>query len=453
MNNNPKFIFGDNNLNFSLIKSEVIGLSEQQRPLTVSYLDNKDSNSLQLKVFVIAGQHGDEKYGRKAATLLKNSLLSFDTDFPSIQLAVLPDANPDGSFQKTRRNAIGIDLNRDHQRLESKEMHAIHSFVRVWKPHIIIDVHNIRSKRRDLRARNLILYHDIFIDTPTNPAVNQPLDHDEIGDFLKAVQSDLKSLNFTCDKYVMLKRSGRVRHSTLDVNEALNSFSLRYGILTVLLEGRTPIREERATDRDHIISAQYHALLSILKWMQAHKDCFTVNRKSATPSKGDRFPLRSKYRPTNEPYKMIFRNSTTKIANVVMLPNNYTSKLEVTKYIELPAAYAIPSDKVKVIEILNRHGFASHFSNPSKIQNIEYYEIIQKEIQSTSEVRPSKRILAISKFEQKKLDSYIIFPVKQEGGHSLAMFLEPRSMYGLQRYTDLELSNSPGLHYPILRVL
>lgn len=453
MNNNPTFILKDDNPNFSPLKSEIISLSEQRRPLIVSYLGDKDADAFQLKVFVIAGQHGNEKYGRKAVNLLINSLHSFDTDFPSIQLAVLPDANPDGSFQKTRRNAIGIDLNRDHQRLDSKEIRAVHSFVRVWKPHIIIDVHNIRSKRKDLLAKNLILYHDVFIDTPTNPAVNQPLDRDKINDFLKTVQSDLKSLNFTCDKYAMLKRSGRVRHSTLDVNEALNSFSLRYGILTVLLEGRTPIREERKIDKERIISAQYHALLAILKWMQVHKDYFIENRKYVVPSKGDRFALRSKYRPTDEPFKMIFRNSITKMMNVVTLPNNYTSKLEVTKYIELPAAYAIPSDKAKVIEILSRHGFISQFSNPSKIENVEYYDIVPKEVQSTSEIRSSKRILAISKIEQKKLDNYVIFPIKQEGGHSLAMFLEPRSMYGLQRCADLELSTSPGSQYPILRVL
>lgn len=450
MNNNSKFIFEDNNS--TLVTSEVIGLSEQDRPLTVSYLGNTAVDTLQLKVFVIAGQHGNEKYGRKAVNLLKNSFSSFNSDFPSVQLAVLPNANPDGSFQKTRKNAIGIDLNRDHQRLDSKEMISIHSFVRSWKPHVIVDVHNISSKRRDLLAKNLILYHDVFIGTPTNPAVNQPLNHDEIDDFLKTVQMDLKSLNFTCDKYAMLKRSGRVRHSTLDVNEALNSFSLRYGIMTVLLEGRTPIREEGDTDKDHVISAQYHALLSILKWMQTHKDHFIIQQKHKTPSTGDRFALRSKYRPTDEPFKMIFRNSTTKMASVVTLCNNYTSKLEVTKYIELPTAYAIPSDKVKVIDILNRQGFTSQFSNPSKIENIEYYDIIPK-VQTTGETITSKGIVAISKFEQKKLENYVIFPVKQDGGHSLAMFLEPRSSYGLQRYSDLGLSTSPGIQYPILRVL
>ena len=450
MNNHSAFILEDDNS--SLVKSEVIGLSEQNRPLTVSYLGDKDIHSLQLKVFVIAGQHGNEKYGRKAVNLLKDLFSSFNRDFPSVRLAVLPNANPDGSFQKTRKNAIGIDLNRDHQRLDSKEMISIHSFVRSWKPHVIVDVHNISSKRRDLLAKNLIIYHDVFIDTPTNPAVNQPLNHDEIDDFLKTVQMDLKSLNFTCDKYAMLKRSGRVRHSTLDVNEALNSFSLRHGILTVLLEGRTPIREEGDTDKDHVVSAQYHALLSILKWMQAHKDHFITNQKHMAPSTKDMFALRSKYRPTGEPFKMIFRNSTTKMASVVTLCNNYTSKLEVTKYIELPTAYAVPSDKVKVIDILNRQGFTSQFSNPSKIENIEYYDIIPK-VQTTGETGTSKRVVAISKFEKKTLENYVIFPVKQDGGHSLAMFLEPRSIYGLQRYDDLGLSTSPGTQYPILRVL
>ena len=139
--------------------------------------------------------------------------------------------------------------------------------------------------------------------------------------------------------------------------------------------------------------------------------------------------------------------------DVVTLPNNYTSKLEVTKHIELPTAYAIPLDKTKVIEILSRHGFMSQFSNPSKVENVECYNIVPKEEQPTSVIRSPRRILAISKIEQQRLHNHVIFPVNQDGGHSLAMFLEPRSMYGLQRHADLELSTLPGSQYPILRVL
>ncbi len=437
--------------NYNSYECETIGFSEQRRPLAVVYLGNVTAP---LRIFIIAGQHGNEKYGRKSVIRLITSLAnSFKLDLPLIRLGILLDANPDGSFRKTRRNAIGIDLNRDHQRLDSEETRAIHSLVRAWMPHVIIDVHNIRSKRKDLLVKNLLLYHDAFIDTPTNPAVSQSLDPDGINDLLKTIQSDLKSLNFSCDRYSMLKRSGRVRYSTLDVKDARNSLSLRYSILTILLEGRTPIREEGRIDKEHVISAQYHALCAILKWIQTHKNSFTGNQKYAVSSQGHRIAIRSKYRPSDQPFQMTFKNSITRMVNVITLSNNYTSKLEVTKYIELPTAYAVPLDKTKVIEILKRHGFIFQFSNPSKVEHVECYNIVPRGETSCSENGSPIKILVIRKKEERRLDNYLIFPVNQEGGHSLAIFLEPRSMYGLQRYKDLELSTLPHSQYPILRVL
>lgn len=435
------------NENSNLPEFETIGFSEQRRPLTVTYLGNVDSP---LKIFIIAGQHGDEKYGRKAVNRLIISLSkSFNIDFPSTRLAILSDANPDGSSKKTRRNAMGIDLNRDHQRLDSEETRTIHSFVRSWRPHLIIDVHNYRSRRKHLLTKNLIIYYDIFIDTPTNPTISLPLDQDKINEFLKTIQSDLKSLNFSCERYTIVKPSGRVRHSTPDVIDARNSLSLRYNTLTVLLEGRKPTREEGETGKEHIVSAQYQALYAILKWVRKHHNLFTSSRKYVL-SERDRIAIRSKYRLADHPFKMSFKNSITKRIEVVAF-SNYTPYLEITKYIELPSAYAVPLDRTKVIEILQRHGFLSQFSNPSRVEGVEYY-IIQSVKPSSRENKPRKISLLI-KTEQRRLDNYIIFPIDQEGGHSLAVFLEPESKYGLHRYNDLNLSILPKSHYPILRVL
>ena len=453
MNNNPTFILKEDNPSvISSVKSEIIGLSEQRRSLVVTYLGGEDVVDSPLKIFVMAGQHGDEKYGRKAANRLITSLaMSFNIEFPLMRLAILSDANPDGSYQKTRTNSIGTDLNRDHQRLDSEETRTIHSFVRSWRPDLVIDVHNYPSRSKHLLAKNLIHYDDIFLDIPTNPAANHPLDKDKINDLLGSVQSDLKSLNFNCDRYVLVRPSGRVRHSTADVTDARNSLSLRYNTLTVLLEGRNPTRQEGQIGKEHIISAQYHALYAILKWTHQHGDYFMHNKKG-TPSEKDRVAIRSKYRQADQPLKMNFKNSITKRMDVVTLPN-YAPDFQVTKYVELPAAYAIPLDKTKVIEILRRHGFTYQFSNASKVEQVEYYNIVQSVEPSASENRSKRKIVAVIKTEEKRLDKHAIFPVNQEGGHSLAVFLEPRSKYGLHKYNDLGLLILPDSQYPILRVL
>jgi hypothetical protein len=55
--------------------------------------------------------------------------------------------------------------------------------------------------------------------------------------------------------------------------------------------------------------------------------------------------------------------------------------------------------------------------------------------------------------EEVDLSNYEIFSVNQEGGHSLALLLEPQSEYGLHKYKDLNLTLEPGLEYLILRVV
>lgn len=436
------------NGNYNSCEHETIGFSGKRRPLTVVYLGNPDSP---LRIFIIAGQHGDEKYGRKAVIRLITSLgNSFNSYFPSVRVAILLDANPDGSFRKSRTNESGIDLNRDHQRLDSDETLTIHHFVRAWRPHLIIDVHNYPSRRRHLLARNLVINHDLFIDFPTNPAISHSVDDTSKNEFLKTIQSDLKSLDFICGRYTIVKPSGRVRHSTPDVIDARNSLSLRYNTFTVLLEGRNPTREEGKAGREHIISAQYQALCAILKWVQEHQDLFTDSRKYV-PTEKDKIAIRSKYRRADQPFRMSLKNSITKMTDVVAFPN-YTPYLEITKYIELPSAYAVPLDKTKVIEILRRHGFLSQFPNHSKVERVEYY-IIQSVKPSTRENRSPRKISILVKTEQKRLHNFIIFPINQEGGHSLAVFLEPESKYGLHRYNNMNLSIVPNSDYPILRVL
>lgn len=434
--------------NYNSYESETIGFSEQRRPLRVVYLGDA---AAPLRIFIIAGQHGNEKYGRKAVIRLIASLgNSFNLDFPLIRLGILLDANPDGSSQKTRRNAIVIDLNRDHQRLDGMETRTIHAFVRSWRPHLIIDVHNYASRRKHLLAKNLIKYHDIFIDTPTNPAIHHSIDKDKINEFVNSIQSDLNSLNYSCERYTIVKPSGRVRHSTPDIIDARNSLSLRYNTFTVLLEGRKPTHEEGEAGREHIVSAQYQALYAILKWIQNHKNDFMQNRKSMSFA-GDRVAIHSKYGLADHPFGITFKNSMTKRTEIVSL-QNYTPTIEVTKYIELPSAYAVPLDKKMVIEILQRHGFLSQLSNLSKLEHIQYY-IIESAKPSSRENRSPRKISLLVKTEQKRLDNYVIFPVYQEGGHSLAVLLEPESKYGLHRYKDLNLPILANSQYPVLRVL
>lgn len=423
---------------------EIIGYSENKKPMNVVYLGDKSQDKQHLRVFIIAGQHGDERHSRVSVNRIMSDM-NFNMKLPLLQLAILPDANPDGSHQRTRANANGIDLNRDHQRLESEETRLIHSFVRKWKPHLIIDVHNYPSKRKHLLANNHVICQDVFLDIPTNMSIQ--LDQIKSAQLLNVIKSELESSRISCDRYTIITPTGRVRHSTPDVTDARNSLALRYNVLTILLEGRDPTRGDDPTIKEHLIAAQTSALYSILEWAQANKDSL-FNSKPCIPSEKDSIVISSKYVKPNDDIKIKLRNSITKKIETVSFPK-YTPNLEATKSVELPTAYAIPVTKVKVIEILSRHGFKSQYSDSNL--HVQYY-IVKSAQESKNKNKSARNVVVETRTEHRRLDDYVIFPIRQEGGNTLAVFLEPESKYGLSRYADLNLPLLPNSIYPVLRI-
>jgi hypothetical protein len=409
----------------------------------------------------MAGQNGREKYSRKATERLISYLWRTRAkDFPqNVCIAILPNANPDGSHKNTRRTADGIDMNRDHLALNSEENRVVHSFIRSWKPNLIIDVHNYPPKPKYLEEKNYVFYHDVLIDAPTNLAIQKRLDQDKLKSLIQDIQSDLNQFNHSCERYALINEEGKVRHSTHDIIDARNFLSLRYNAFTILLEAREPLREERKkqkkqkqTERIHTISAQYQALLSILKWATRNTDFLLENSNTLTYKKRDLIPIRCKYITSEQPFRMNFKNTKTNQIEEVTLPK-YESDIRATKHIRLPSAYAVPTDKNSIIELLHNHGFTSErIQDSSKLQTVQKYLILSFDPPKV-EGRSAINVLLIRNKQQQDLSNYEIFSVNQEGGHSLALLLEPQSEYGLHTYKDLNLNLEPGLEYPILRVV
>lgn len=417
-----------------------IGTSELGRPLTVYLAGDKEAP---LRVMVVAGQHGDERIGRAAAFMLVNLARNTPT-LANVSLAVYPNANPDGSASDKRKNAFGIDLNRDHQRLESRENRALHDYVRAFAPHLLVDVHNYPPRRKHLLARHWVLDQDVFLDIPTHPAIAAPLSPAEQNTLFGRVQGELTPFGFSSGRYVLLRRSGRVRHSTLDLRDARNGLALRYGMMTVLLEGRQPSKSDLRKGRVEGLQAQFKALVSIIRWAWSNREGLTS--RSASPELPHALPVRSRYRPPDEDVEMVVRNSSTGRRHRVAV-GGYRSRLEVIHTVDLPSAYAVPNTKGKVTEILRRQGF--HFAAPSQKRGRTPVEVSVPLISSM--VRPSKRTKYALRREERDLGDYTIFPVYRTGGRALALFLEPESPFSLRRYDDLNLAGSRE-EYPIFRI-
>ena len=250
-----------------------IGRSEEGRPLPLALLGAPGAS---LRLLLFAGQHGDEPEGRRALERLE-TLLTSEAALPAdTQLAIVPDLNPDGAHRRQRRNARGIDLNRDHQLLRASETRAIHRYVREFRPHLIVDVHAYPPRRRHLLDRGLVYRQDVFLEIPTHPDALHSLALDECTKLLAGFEAALSQQGFHAGRYLLVRPGGRIRHGTLDVRDARNGLTLRYGVPTLLLEGRRSRRSEGPQRRTRAAAALDAALRHLIAWADASRTRLTA---------------------------------------------------------------------------------------------------------------------------------------------------------------------------------
>lgn len=129
------------------VKKEVAGYSLEGRPIhkLTWGIGSK-------KILVWTQMHGNESTATRAvfdlfSCLLGENDLGFDKDtlYNQIQLIVIPMLNPDGSERFIRRNALGIDPNRDAAKQSTPEIQLLFKVLREVQPHWCFNMHDQRN--------------------------------------------------------------------------------------------------------------------------------------------------------------------------------------------------------------------------------------------------------------------------------------------------------------------
>lgn len=122
---------------------EEIGRSVEGRPLRHVSWGKGDK-----RVFLWSQMHGDESTASMALADLF-AFLGEHPDHPRVQqlrdgtrLHFMPIVNPDGAARFRRRNAQGVDINRDARALATPEGHALHDLRERLKPDFGFNLHD-----------------------------------------------------------------------------------------------------------------------------------------------------------------------------------------------------------------------------------------------------------------------------------------------------------------------
>lgn len=422
---------------------ELLGHSVEGRPLVVEYCGSPAAN---VRIFILAGQHGDESEAREAAAAF---LVRFRSGAlrATARLAILADANPDGAAINARLNALHSDLNRDHLLLCTPETLAIHSFLDRWQPDLVLDVHTYRPWRRELLKHDFVFPHGVMIDFPTNPAVRTPLLLNFRADLLSFVKFRMAQLSIRCDRYTLVRPSGIVRHSNLDILDARNSLALRFDIPTILLEGR------RASPDDPPIFtppnlALLYCLEAVVEW--AGRNANMIRKRIPKPDCHNRVPVRCRYSRSTTPRYMEMQSAISGRINMVGIPGDYLPFVKITRSIRAPRAYAVPRNLAGLLELLAKRHFRTTLAGGFKDALTQIYRI-----EAVSQGSEDELAMPLCTLESAglSLDDFVLFPTGQCGGPLLALFLEPESQFGPHRIVELAAALRPGSQYPVARVI
>lgn len=130
--------------NTGKVKNQILGKSVENRSIhQLSWGKGK------IKLLLWSQMHGDESTATRAIFDLLNFLTATDKYealrqhlFQELEIHFVPMLNPDGAERWTRRNALGIDINRDARDLVTPEGKILKELATVLKPHIGFNLHD-----------------------------------------------------------------------------------------------------------------------------------------------------------------------------------------------------------------------------------------------------------------------------------------------------------------------
>ena len=194
---------------------------------------------------LIGQQHGNEPAGAEAllvvAERLANPADPLAAVLDRIDVIVLPRANPDGAALDRRRNAAGLDVNRDHLRLATPEARAIGALMQAFRPVLVADLHEYQALGGYVARVGAFKRHDLLLQFPGTANLPPALAAASEAWFRRPLADALLEQGITSDWYhvVPAAGSGAVLFSMGGLSAALarNAGGLRHAV-TLLLESR-----------------------------------------------------------------------------------------------------------------------------------------------------------------------------------------------------------------------
>jgi cyanophycinase len=427
-------------------------------------------------ILVLGAQHGNEHSGKEAALTLVRDLAvgSLKPLLKRVNVLVMPQTNPYGNEANRRANQSGLDLNRDHVKLETAETRAIHGVFAAWMPEVTLDVH---EKGDD--------YYKVNTGCVTNANIADAILRFSRDTVFREIEAVVSAGGSTWHEYLVTEAMGSqgaagapeprganremlTRPSTTDLNDGRNSLGI-YETISFIQEGAS--RHDVATLKDRT-DYQYLGIKGLVQSVARHADQVlslvsssrvALLKKAHAPQAGDQVHLRMVHaRDPKQPTLTLQRfepaptgsgagTAAPKVIPVVV--KNWFPRVEPTLSVARAYGYLIPSARTDVVQTLQAHGIVVQVLPADTEAFVEQYIIDDVTPATEDYVAPERIVVTTSaKTVTSRRGDYYVSGA-QAAANLIPNLLEPQAEFGLIRYRAYKLVPEKGAVFPFLRVV
>ncbi|MEO2199356.1 MAG: M14 family metallopeptidase [bacterium] len=431
--------------------------------------------SPRLRVWLQGAIHGGEVCGKEALLMLLRSLVVGDHPewASSMTLLIAPIYNADGNERigpenrpyqlgpyegaGERANTQGLDLNRDHMKLESPEARALTLAYQDYDPHVVIDLHTTNGTEH--------AYHLTYAP-PLHPNTHPDIDALLRDEWLPTVTTEIKrrdGQDFYYYGNVPRGTNVEPRWQTFDHRPRFNNnyagLRNRVGILSEAYAYASFEERVRSTLRfvEETLQFAHERADTITALVDRVDDASVVGMRMTTRAAAQRSetPVQILLGATEEVQNPFTRATMKRRLDVAEPTTMYEyGTFSATDEETAPAAYYIPADLTAVIDLLAAHGVDGGATDAPTTITAEQFTITASSQDERLFEGHLQRTVdgAWEPVEQEVPAGTLVVPVDQPLGRLLFSLLEPRSDDGVVNWNLLDDQVRVGAVYPILRV-
>ena len=445
-----------------LLQVRMIGQSVEGRDIPALFFSKGifGTDERKARVLIFAQQHGNEPSGKEGALMLAARLLMPDCDslFDHLDLALVPQVNPDGSERGQRRNANQADLNRDHLVLAQPETWALHQLFDEYLFEVTMDVHEYYPYSASWEEKGYLKNSEVAVGTLTNINVSRRLRAYAYETALPFLTGFIESHGFTAFEYLPGGPPGAwmMRRSTFDINDGRQSLGSQH-TLSFIQEGKNG----RDTGLDNIerrALSQASGMLGLLSFAARHSTAIkslVAQERAALLNHAPReaVAIQMVHTTTGETLALPVFSIATNADSTVMV-EDYRPQVQATESVKEPSGYLIPVASSELLEWAERQALNTRPYEPEEDDRIEAYFVHQ--IDSIDFEGDTIRCPVVQPGpfpDHPATGEYLFITVDQLKRNLVVQALEPRSMLGLATYPPHRGMVKKGEAYPVLRVL